>query len=126
MFLSGLPGALPFTRPHAAVPAGERYGSPVDPSERGAGDISPESESGLLPATSRLLPGCHGDAPPLPPPGGGVYRPQEPQVCHEAAVGDLCVEGEKVGDKEGGRGDERENLCFNFPQSPSLSVLTSV
>lgn len=87
----GFPGALPQPRPHHAVPAAERQGAPVDSGERGAGDFSPSTGSGLLPAAPGLLPGRHGDAAPLPAARGGVYWPKEPQVRHEAAVGDLGV-----------------------------------
>lgn len=86
---SGFPGALPDSRPHHAVPAADRRRAPVDFGERGAGDFRPPSGSGLLPAASGLLPGRHGDTPALPAARGGVYRPQEPQIRHEAAVGDL-------------------------------------
>lgn len=58
----------------------------MDSGERGAGDLSPASGFGLLPATPGLLPCCHGDAAPLPATRGGVHRPKEPQVRHEAAV----------------------------------------
>lgn len=91
--LTGFPGALPLPRPHHAVPAAERQGAPVDSGERGAGDLSPATGSGLLPATPGLLLGGHGDAAPLPAARGGVHRPEEPQVRHEAAVGDLGVTG---------------------------------
>ncbi len=63
----------------------------MDSSERGAGDLSPASGSGLLPATPGLLPGGHCDAAPLPAARGGIHRPKEPQVRHEAAVGDVGV-----------------------------------
>lgn len=63
----------------------------MDSSERGAGDLSPASGSGLLAATPGLLPCGHRDAAPLPAARGGVHRPKEPQVRHEAAVGDLGV-----------------------------------
>lgn len=63
----------------------------MDSSERGAGDLGAASGSDLLPATPGLLPGCHGDAAPLPASRGGVHRPKEPQVRDEAAVGDLGV-----------------------------------
>lgn len=89
--LSGFPGALPLTGPHHAVPAAERQGAPVDSSERGASDLSPAPGSGLLAATPGLLPGGHRDTAPLPSARGGVHRPKEPQVHHEAAVGDLGV-----------------------------------
>lgn len=90
-FLSGFSGALPFPRPHHAVPAAERQGAPVDSSERGACDLSPAPGSGLLAATPGLLPGGYCDAAPLPAAGGGVHRPKEPQVRHEVAVRDLGV-----------------------------------
>lgn len=63
----------------------------MDSSERGASDLGPASGSGLLPATPGLLLGGHGDAAPLLAARGGVHRPKEPQVRHEAAVGDLGV-----------------------------------
>lgn len=58
----------------------------MDSGERGAGDLRPPSGSSLLPAPPGLLPGRHGDAASLPAARGGVHRPEEPQVCHEASV----------------------------------------
>uniref|UniRef100_A0A672INZ3 Vang-like protein n=1 Tax=Salarias fasciatus TaxID=181472 RepID=A0A672INZ3_SALFA len=89
---AGVPGAVPGPRPHHAVPAAGRQGAPVDPGERGAGDLGPAAGPGLLPAAPGLLAGRHGDAAALPAAGRGVHRPQEPQVRHEAAVGDVGVE----------------------------------
>lgn len=63
----------------------------MDSSERGASDLGPASGSGLLAATAGLLAGGHRSAPPLPAAWGGVHRPEESQVCHEAAVGNLGV-----------------------------------
>lgn len=63
----------------------------MDAGERGAGDISAAAGTRVLPAAPRLRPRRHGDAPPLLQPGGGVYRPQEPQVRDAASVGNLCV-----------------------------------
>ncbi len=89
--LPGFSGALPHSRSHHAVPTAEQQGAPVDSGEWGAGDISPASGFGLLPAPPWLLPGGHCDTTPLPAPRGGVHRPKEPQVRHEVAVGDLGV-----------------------------------
>ena len=69
----------------------------MDPGERGTGDLRPAPGPRLLPATPRFFPGRHGDASTLPAYGGGVHRPQEPQVCHEAAVRDLRLEA-RAGD----------------------------
>lgn len=66
----------------------------MDSGERGARDLGPPSGSCLLPAAHGLLPGRHGDAAPLPAARGGVHRPEEPQVRHEAPVGDLSVKGD--------------------------------
>lgn len=66
----------------------------MDPGERGARDISAATGARVLPPAPRLRPGRHGDATPLFQPGGGVYRPQEPQVRDAAAVGNLCVRGQ--------------------------------
>lgn len=63
----------------------------MDSCERGASDLSPAPGPGLLTATSGLLSGGHGDASPFLAARGGVHRPEEPQVRHEAAVGDLGV-----------------------------------
>lgn len=89
---SGLPGALPGPGAHHAVPARERQqGAPVDSGERGARDLSAAAGTGVLPPPPRFRSGRHGDAPPLPQPGGGVHRPQEPQVRDAAPVRDLSV-----------------------------------
>lgn len=72
----------------------------MDTSERRTGDGPTTPGPRLLPETSGLLLGRHGDAPPLSAPGRGVYRPQEPQVCHEAPVGDLCVGRETQRNRE--------------------------
>ncbi len=63
----------------------------MDSGERGACDLSAAAGTGLLPPPPRFRSGRHGDAPPLPQPGGGVYRSQEPQVRHAASVRDLSV-----------------------------------
>lgn len=63
----------------------------MDVSEWGASDLSPSPGSGLLVASSGLLPGGHRDAAPVLAPRGGIYWPEEPQIRHEAAVGDLSI-----------------------------------
>lgn len=65
----------------------------MDSGERGARDVSTASGTGVLPAPPRFCPGRHSDAPPLPQPRRGVYRPQEPQVCDATSVRNLCVRG---------------------------------
>lgn len=76
----------------------------MDSSERGAGDLGAAPRPGVLAAPSGLLAGGHHHAAPLPAAGGGVHRPKEPQVCHEAPVGDLGVSG--------GRGVQSLSLCL--------------
>lgn len=90
--ISGFPWVLPRPGSHPPVP-GHQQGAPVDTNEWGASDSCSASRPGLLPETPWLLPGRHGDTPPLPAPGRGVHRPQKPQVCHEAPVRDVCVGG---------------------------------
>lgn len=87
----GLPGTLPGFWTHCAVSAAERQRAPVDASERRASDLCPSPGSGLLSASSGFLSGGHRDTAPILAARGGIYWPEEPQIRHEAAVGDLRI-----------------------------------
>lgn len=64
----------------------------MDPGQRGARDVGAASGFGVLPAPHGLLPRGDCDVTSFPHSGRGVRRPQESQVCDEAAVGDVSVE----------------------------------
>lgn len=90
---AGFSGALSQPGSHSPV-HGHQQGASVDTGERGACDGRSTSGPSLLSETPRFLPGCHGYTPPFPAPGRSLYRPEKPQVCHEAPVRDIRVEGE--------------------------------
>lgn len=96
VFLSGLLGALPDSRPYHAVPAGEWQGPPVDSSERGAGDISATPRPRVLASPSRLLPRRHSNGASLPHARRRVHWSQESQVCYETAVWDVSLKNVTV------------------------------
>lgn len=63
----------------------------MDLSERGASDVGASSRSGFLTTSSGFLPGGHRDTTPFLAAWGGIHWPKKPQICHEAAVGDLSI-----------------------------------
>lgn len=91
ILLSGFPCALPGLGPHYAVSTSERQRTPVDLSERGASDVNASSRSGFLTTSSGFLPGGHRDTTPFLAAWGGIHWPKKPQICHEAAVGNLSI-----------------------------------
>lgn len=111
---SGLLGALPVCRSHHAVPEGERQGASVDTGQRRARDLYAEAGPRVLAPAPRLLPRCHGDCAPLPCTGWRIHWPQEPQICHEAAVWDVCLESGTEKRKKARWSRWREPLLFNY------------